>query len=254
VSDARTVLETAQTVLFVHAHPDDETLSTGGLIADLVARGARPVVLTCTRGERGEVVEGPLKPLEGTVLLADHRERELAQAMRTLGVVDHRFLGALGARAAGLPPRTYTDSGMRWGADGRAEAGDDADDEALSIASLDEVAADVAAVIDAVSPELVVSYDAGGGYGHPDHVRAHDAAVVAAAVRGVPFAEVVGELASGGSDVVTLDLAPYLELKRAAMAAHASQLTLTADGFVLSGGQHHVLHPAEYYRLAGPSR
>ena len=103
-----------RTVLFVHAHPDDETLATGGLIAELAARGVRVAVLTAMRGEQGEVVEGPLSALTGTPELTAHREGEVAAACATLGVRHHAFLGSPDARAAGRPPRRYTDSGMAW--------------------------------------------------------------------------------------------------------------------------------------------
>src|SRR3712207_5287908 len=105
-------------VLFVHAHPDDESISTGGTIATLVDRGAAVTVLTCTRGERGEVIPPELAHFEGSPDLVPIREEELRKALRELGVVDGRFLGAPNARRPGLPERSYLDSGMRWGADG----------------------------------------------------------------------------------------------------------------------------------------
>src|SRR5690606_31265526 len=109
-------------VVFVHAHPDDETISTGGTIASLVEAGVGVTVVTCTRGERGEVIPPELQHLEGDgPALAGVREGELAAAMAALGVTDHRYLGDSNARAAGLAPRRYADSGMVWGADGRPE-------------------------------------------------------------------------------------------------------------------------------------
>src|ERR1700712_2147540 len=97
-------------VLFVHAHPDDETISTGGTIATLIDAGASVTVLTCTRGERGEVVPNELKHLEGSTALAAWRAGELAHAMTVLGVTAHRYLGANNARWAGRPSRLYRDS------------------------------------------------------------------------------------------------------------------------------------------------
>ena len=80
-------------IAFIHAHPDDETLATGALIAWLVASGHEVSLLTATRGERGEVVPGPLSHLAGTPALETHREGELAGALRVLGVARHAFLG-----------------------------------------------------------------------------------------------------------------------------------------------------------------
>ncbi|MBE8146215.1 PIG-L family deacetylase [Brevibacterium casei] len=81
-------------ILFVHAHPDDETIATGGTIAALAAEGDQVTVLTATRGEGGEVIPPEMKALEGDRAgLASVRESEIAEAMRSLGVTDHRFLG-----------------------------------------------------------------------------------------------------------------------------------------------------------------
>src|SRR5690554_2536102 len=109
-------------VLFVHAHPDDETISTGGTIATLVDAGVGVTVVTCTRGERGEVIPAELVHLEGDgPKLAEHRMGELADAMRILGVEDHRYLGEQSARLADLPPRRYLDSGMVWDSSGKPQ-------------------------------------------------------------------------------------------------------------------------------------
>jgi N-acetyl-1-D-myo-inositol-2-amino-2-deoxy-alpha-D-glucopyranoside deacetylase len=230
--------------LFVHAHPDDESLSTGGLISLLAGAGVRVRVLTCTRGERGEVVPGPFKPLEGTPQLAEHRALELTAALRELGAGKPCFLGGLHARAYDRGPAfRYLDSGMVWGEDGRAAPAPDAPPGRF--------AGNAAALFDArhaarrFRPDVVVGYDAGGGYGHPDHEWAHVAAADAAARRGVPLVEVVPATASGAR-AIAIDLAA----KRRALAAHASQLTLTPDGYVLSGGQRHVLEPVEHYRVS----
>ncbi|HEU4807029.1 MAG TPA: PIG-L family deacetylase, partial [Homoserinimonas sp.] len=174
-------------VLFVHAHPDDETIATGGTIATLIDAGVGVSVLTCTRGELGEVIPPELAHLEGDgPRLAEHRVGELAEAMRILGVDDHRYLGEADARLGDLPPRRYLDSGMVWGEAG-PEPVADPDDEALCSAPLDEVVADIASVIADIQPSAVVSYDANGGYGHPDHIRTHQAAREAAGVMAVPF-------------------------------------------------------------------
>ncbi|MDF2442785.1 MAG: N-acetyl-D-myo-inositol-2-amino-2-deoxy-alpha-D-glucopyranoside deacetylase [Subtercola sp.] len=239
-------------VVLLHAHPDDETLATGGLMARLVADGYRVILLTGTRGERGEVVPGPLQHLEGTPELAAVRVAELAVAMRALGVADHRFLGAAGARAAGLLPRTYSDSGMQWGPEGDAIAADDAPADALSLAPLGEVVADILSVIDETVPRLLVSYDERGGYGHPDHVRMHDAAVEVSERTGAPLYTVVaewnGDAPADAGDIV-VPLAAHREAKFAALAAHATQLTVDGGDIVLSGGQRHTVAGTEVFRL-----
>jgi len=155
----------APRLLFVHAHPDDETLATGVAIAHHVARGDDVHVLTCTLGEEGEVIPARLAHLEGAPgdPLAAHRREELRGAMEVLGVTHH----LLGAAGDGAPP-AYRDSGMAGSpaaAHPRAWAG----------ADLADAAAAVRAVLDDVRPDVVVTYDATGGYGHPDHVRTHDA-------------------------------------------------------------------------------
>ena len=234
-------------LLFVHAHPDDETIATGGTIGMLVDAGVGVTVLTCTRGERGEVIPPELKHLEGDgPALAAYREGELAEAMRVLGVTDQRFLGEPGARLAGHEPRRYLDSGMQWGADG-AEALDALDPASLSAAPLGEVAADVASVIQAVGATGVVSYDAHGGYGHPDHIRAHDAAKRAAEVMGVPFYAVQADGTRGPDDVV-VDTAPVFGRTADALRAHRTQVTVDGDRFALSSGPFREIVRSERYR------
>lgn len=253
-----------ENVVFVHAHPDDETISTGGTIASLVDAGVGVTLLTCTRGEQGEVIPPALSHLEGDgPALAAHRERELADAMAVLGVADHRYLGAADARASGLPPRTYVDSGMVWGADGRPQPLADVDSQALCRADLDEVVADMVAVITSVGADAVISYDENGGYGHPDHVLAHRASREAAAIAGVPFHEILEdsailealEAAAVPLDEVTLlDVSPQLETKVRAMRAHATQITvLEREGepvaFALSNGVERPVSTREGFRL-----
>src|SRR5690554_6189782 len=224
-------------VLFVHAHPDDETISTGGTIATLVDAGVEVTVVTCTRGERGEVIPAGLAHLEGNgPELAEHREGELAEAMRILGVEDHRYLGDPSARLADLPPRRYLDSGMVWDDAGRPQPVPDLDSKSLCSAPLEEVAADIAAVIAAVQPDAVVSYDADGGYGHPDHIRAHMATRRAADVMAVPFFAVQPPAAAAAPESRKIDVSAVLERKVLAMQAHGTQITVTDDHFALSSG------------------
>ena len=237
-----------QRVLFVHAHPDDESIATGGTIATLVDRGDVVTVLTCTRGERGEVIPPHLAHLEGdAAALAAHRETELAAALHELGVTDHRYLGAEGARWPGSEPRRYVDSGMRWGPDG-AEAIDSGDPEAFSSAVFGEAAADIAAVIAETQPHVVVSYDANGGYGHPDHVWAHRTARRAAEVMAVPFWTIGG----GGGESVTVDVSAVLDRKVRALRAHETQLVVTGETFALSNGESAPIARSESFTRVAP--
>ena len=220
-------------MLFVHAHPDDESITTGGTIALLVARGSQVTVVTCTRGELGEVIPADLAGLEGDgAALATVRTGELAAALAALGVVDHRFLGEPSARWVEREPRRYTDSGMRWGANG-AEPAESLAPDALCAADLGEVAADLATVIDTVKPGAVISYDSNGGYGHPDHVRAHAAARRAADVMGIPFWTVDTDAETSS---LRVDVSAVLDRKTAALTAHRTQIVVEGERFSLSSG------------------
>lgn len=172
-------------LLAVHAHPDDETLATGALLATWAAAGEPVTLVTCTRGEQGEVIGAGLAHLEGDgPALAAHREQELSAALTSLGVTDHLFLDqvpldpAPGAADDVVGVR-YRDSGMAWAAPGIARAAAEADlpDGALVGAPLDEAAGRLARVLRDRRPRVVVTYEPSGGYGHPDHVRAHEIAV-----------------------------------------------------------------------------
>ncbi len=235
-------------VLFVHAHPDDETITTGAAIATLVESGAIVTVVTCTRGELGEVIPPELQHLAG-LGLAVQREKELAEALIALGVTDHLFLGLDGARWDGHPPRRYLDSGMQWGATG-AQALNPVDPGSLAAAQLGDIAADIAAVIIDRQPDVVVSYAADGGYGHPDHVRAHDATRAAAEVVRVPFYVVDSPGATPGP--LRVESLPVLERKRAALAAHRTQVTVDGDTFSLSSGAPRQIDAVETYTRVHP--
>lgn len=185
-------------VLAVHAHPDDETLSTGGLLATFAAAGLPVCVVTCTRGERGEVIALPGTTSEGRAGLEGdgpglgaYRETELAAALWRLGggvdgAVEHAFLDTLpsglsatgDARASGPPAEVrYEDSGMTWVAPGVAGPAPDSPPTAFARVPLDESAGRLAALVRARRPAVVATYESGGGYGHPDHVRAHQVTV-----------------------------------------------------------------------------
>lgn len=164
-------------LLAVHAHPDDETLATGGLLATWADAGRPVTVVTCTRGELGEVIGEPLAHLEGNgPALAAHREGELAAALAALGVADHVFLDTVpddDAPQEGARVR-FSDSGMAWAGVGRAGRVADLPDGAFVAVPLDTAARRLARVLRTRRPDVVVTYEPGGGYGHPDHVRAHE--------------------------------------------------------------------------------
>lgn len=235
-------------VLFVHAHPDDETIATGGTIATLIDAGVGVTVLTCTRGERGEVIPPHLAHLEGDgPKLGEHRVGELADAMRVLGVTDQRYLGEPDARLPELEPRRYLDSGMVWGEAG-PEPVPDPDDDSLCSAPLEEVVADIASVIADLEPSAVVSYDANGGYGHPDHVRAHHAAKEAAGVMAVPFFEIESPAADARPGSTSIDVSAVLDRKIRALQAHRTQITVDGDHYALSSGPSMPIPAEESYR------
>lgn len=245
----------ASRVLFVHAHPDDETIATGGTLAALAESGRQPALVTLTRGERGETAPGPHGVFAGPDELAAYRETELAAALRELGVEQHAFLGTPPARAAGLQRRNYRDSGMVWAADGLAEAAPDAGDAALSSANAVDPLTDLIALADAWNIEAVVSYDSIGGYRHPDHVLAHRFAAAAAHGLELPFWEIVRDAKSPVGDsafeVETHDVSAWVDRKRAALTRHATQLTVSGDDIVHVGGQRHPIGTLEHFRRRG---
>src|SRR5215212_6919614 len=150
-------------LLLVHAHPDDETINNGATMARYVAEGASVTLLTCTLGEEGEVLVPELELLaaEHADQLGGYRISELSAAMAALGVTDWRFLGG---------PGRYRDSGMM---------GTPANDKPRAFwqADLDEAVAHAVAVVRGTRPQVVVTYDENGGYGHPDHIQAHRVAM-----------------------------------------------------------------------------
>ncbi|WP_448851218.1 N-acetyl-1-D-myo-inositol-2-amino-2-deoxy-alpha-D-glucopyranoside deacetylase [Corynebacterium sp. 335C] len=239
-------------VAAVHAHPDDEAIWTGGWLAQLARRGAAVDVVTCTLGELGEVIGAPYQGLvaDASDQLGGFRVHELREALRELGVngPGHR------PRHLGAPGR-YRDSGMAGSATN--------DDPRCLVQAGDAAVEDLVAELGALRPHLVVTYDADGGYGHPDHVRAHEITVEACArlraadddalyrtlwavtdrealaagldaITAVPEGWTragVDDIASGvGQIAVELDDAD-VAAKVAAMAAHATQAWI-ADGRV----------------------
>ncbi len=155
-------------VLLVHAHPDDEAMGTGGLIARCVAEGIRVDLVTCTGGEEGEIHDPTLDPAEAAPRLAEIRAAELACALQALGDGAVRF-----------HPLGYRDSGMMGTpANERADAFWNADLEAAT--------ARLVAVVRAARPDVMISYDPNGNYGHPDHINAYRVARAAFEAAGDP--------------------------------------------------------------------
>ncbi|MGH3300449.1 MAG: N-acetyl-1-D-myo-inositol-2-amino-2-deoxy-alpha-D-glucopyranoside deacetylase [Streptosporangiaceae bacterium] len=265
-------------LLFVHAHPDDESIETGATMARYAAEGAGVTLVTCTLGELGEVIPAELAHLafdrEGG--LGEYRIGELAAACRALGVTDHRFLGG---------PGRWRDSGM-MGTAGNEVAG------CFWLADADEAARQLLAVITEVRPQVLVSYDARGFYGHPDHIQAHRVSrrafelagglvtkLYATAVPKSVLAETMALLAEdscggqlGGVDfsrvesvdglpfgtddatvTTQIDAADYLAAKIAAMRAHGTQIAVDSPFFALSDMVGRKALGTEYYTLlAGP--
>ncbi|MCU1404095.1 MAG: mycothiol biosynthesis protein [Glaciihabitans sp.] len=234
-------------VLLVHAHPDDESIATGGTIATLIDRGAQVTVLTCTRGECGEVIPADLQHLLASQdALATHREGELADAMSVLGVTDQRFLGEANARWQGRSPRRYLDSGMVWGAIG-AERVQHLDPDSLVAADFGEVASDIAAVVTDIHPHVIISYNEYGGYGHPDHIRAAQAARRAAEVYGIPFFA-IEPAGSADEPTMQVDVSAVLDRKKAALSAHRTQVVVTGENFALSNNVSQPVGGVENFR------
>jgi N-acetyl-1-D-myo-inositol-2-amino-2-deoxy-alpha-D-glucopyranoside deacetylase len=165
-------------LMLVHAHPDDESINHAVTMAKYVAQGSLVTLVTCTAGELGEILVPELSHLaaDHEDRLGEHRRGELADAMAILGVTDHRFLGGFGK---------YRDSGMAWHPDGYAVAGDINSANAFWHADFGEATADLVAVIREVRPQVLVTYDDFGGYGHPDHIQAHRVATYATALAAV---------------------------------------------------------------------
>jgi len=162
-------------LLLVHAHPDDESINNGATMAKYAAEGVGVTLVTCTAGEEGEVLVPELAHLAAQQddALGSHRVGELADAMAALGVTDHRFLGGVGH---------FRDSGMKWGQDGRATVADETRPDTFWHADLTEAADLLVEIIREVRPQVLVTYDQIGGYGHPDHIQAHRVATYAVAL------------------------------------------------------------------------
>jgi len=170
----------ARRLLLVHAHPDDETIGTGAAMARYTAEGAHVTLVTCTLGEEGEVLVPALAHLAASEgdQLGGYRVLELTRAMEALGVTDHRFLGG---------PGRWRDSGMMGLPQNDTP-------RAFWRADLTEATRELVSIVREVRPQVMVTYDENGGYGHPDHIQAHRVAMAAVDAAADPaFASEIGE-------------------------------------------------------------
>ena len=264
--------------MLVHAHPDDETINNGITMAHYASLGHQVTLVTCTRGEEGEVLIPELAHLASDKEdnLGAHREGELAEAMQILGVKDFRYLGS--------PHRTYRDSGMMGTPPNERK-------ESFWQSDLEDAADHLAEVIIEVKPHVLITYDEFGGYGHPDHIKAHQISMRAAEkVRDswqiqkiywntIPISiieEGIEAMKDSESQFFGVDKAedfPFaqpdstvttvisnellVEKKMAAMKAHATQITVDGPFFALSNNLGVKVWGQEFYRLvvgdlAGP--
>ena len=228
------------TLMAVHAHPDDEASSTGGVLAAYSDQGVRTVVVTCTNGEFGDGPAG-LKPGEeghDTADVAQTRLAELREAAKYLGVTD---LELLGYHDSGMPEWEYRNS-----------------PDAFCNVPLENVIGRIATLIEKYRPQVVITYDPDGAYQHPDHVHAARAGIGAVEKTGIPaklylsamrrseWQKIFEALRAAGEDVpewemseeerrqieesearitTEIDIRPVLDRKRDALMAHASQIT-----------------------------
>ena len=258
-------------LLLVHAHPDDETINNGATMAMYRQQGVQVTLVTCTRGEEGEVLVPELAHLAShhNDELGLHREGELADAMAELGVLDFRFLGA--------PERKFRDSGMM-----NTEPNKRPDN--FWNANLDEAANYLVEIILEVKPHVLVTYDEIGGYGHPDHIQAHRVAMRAAQLaasqgwqiqkiywntipksvieQGIEAMKGTGNQFFGvdkaedfpfvqPDELVTtvINAEQFVTQKMNAMKAHPTQISLDGPFFALSDNLGFKVWGQEFYRL-----
>jgi N-acetyl-1-D-myo-inositol-2-amino-2-deoxy-alpha-D-glucopyranoside deacetylase len=258
-------------LLLVHAHPDDETINNGVTMAKYAVEGVHVTLVTCTRGEEGEVLVESLKNLASDKddKLGDHREIELKDAMIELGISDFRFLGS--------PNKKWRDSGM-------IGAPQNERNDVFWQSDLDDAANELVKVILEIKPQVMITYDEFGGYGHPDHIKAHQVAMRAAEISanqgwqitkiywntmpksvlqtsmdkmkeiGSEFfgAESVDELPFAKDDELVTSVVKaqeYVPQKLAAMKAHATQISVDGPFFALSNNLGLSVWADEYYTL-----
>jgi N-acetyl-1-D-myo-inositol-2-amino-2-deoxy-alpha-D-glucopyranoside deacetylase len=269
-------------ILFVHAHPDDEVINSGIVMAKYAAEGAHVTLVTCTLGEEGEILVPGLAHLAADQddALGQYRINELAGAMTALGVTDNRFLGG---------PGRYRDSGM-MGVEQNERPG------CFWQADLDEASAYLVEVLREVRPQVLVTYDEIGGYGHPDHIQAHRVSMRATELaadpafrpelgaawsvakvywyampfsflqagidamraagdteffNGVDKAEDLGMGVPDDLISARVEAEEYIEAKMAAMRAHETQIAVDGPFFALSNNLGQRIWGVECFRLAG---
>ena len=219
-------------------------------MARYAAAGDHVALVTCTRGEQGEVIPpslAHLAPAPGQLgeALGQHREGELAAATAALGVADHRFLGD--------PDRRWVDSGMEYAPDGGVVPAPWSPPAAFALAPVDEPAAVLADVVRELRPDVVVTYGPDGGYGHPDHVQTHRVTMraVELAAPGHDVPKVYWIVRPDQAPTTRVDASPFTAAKVAAMRAHATQLAVDEAGetFALSNGEVSPIEGVEHYRL-----
>ena len=232
-------------VLLVHAHPDDESLFTGHVIADRAAAGAEVMVFTLTRGERGRVKLEDLKPLEGNLAsMGQFRSNELRNALAQLGDVKHKFAGT----------RAYLDSGMRLNAFGKPIKTRKTDEMSLSSVSTAVISDDIYQVLREFKPDAVITYNRKGGFGHPDHKKAHEATAMALrrfardAKFKTPQFWVISE--PGERFDVEIGGAKTAPKKKSALEQHASQVSIGRDTYSLVPGREFRFDTPERLRKA----
>jgi N-acetyl-1-D-myo-inositol-2-amino-2-deoxy-alpha-D-glucopyranoside deacetylase len=237
-----------QRLLIVHAHPDDESLFTGHVIADRLAAKAEVFVFTLTRGERGKVKLEELKSLEGNLAaMGAFRSGELREALAAFGDVKHAFAGT----------RAYLDSGMRLNPLGRPAKPRRLDELALSAASTSVIADDILKLIQEFKPDAVLTYNRKGGFGHPDHKMAHEATAMAIRMYAkkregrAPAFWVIAE--PGERFDVQIGDAKTAIIKKVALEAHSSQVAIGAETYSLVAGKEFRYDRTERLRQASPN-
>ena len=268
------------TLMAVHAHPDDEVIATGGVLAKAAAEGIRTVVVTCTNGEEGDGPGGikPDDPAHDAAAVAALRLKELQESCSILGVAHLELLG-------------YRDSGMDGWVGNK-------NPDAFTNVPVERAAARLVELMEKYRPDVVVTYDENGGYGHPDHIQAHRITVAAVEAADIPdklyyaafprsaFARFRERLQEAGLDPVelgfdpppeqpaeieestfgvpdelidtTVDVTAWADRKRQALMAHGSQTDnsffnkLPAKGFEVAFGQETFIRVRSRAEVTGP--
>lgn len=235
-------------LLIVHAHPDDESLFSGHIIADRMAKGAEVFVLTLTRGERGRVKLQELKALEGNLpAMGAFRANELREAFAAYGPVQHAFAGT----------RAYLDSGMRIGPFGKPKRKKRLDEMALAAVSTSVIADDILKVMKNFKPDAVLTYNRKGGFGHPDHKVAHEASAMAVRLwnskkhgRAVDFWVIAEPRETFDAEIGDAKTAL---VKKQALEAHASQVAIATETYSVVPGKEIRYDRPERVRKVSPN-